>query len=644
MDNFFKGFLALIMVATSGTSSAKEMPIEAFAALPGFSQARLSPGGTMIAYSVSLKGRKHVVVQSLTGEKPRLIAPPEIWEIDEYRWANENTVVLSTGALLNRQEFAGKAYNTRVLSFLVDKGKYVWLGKPGKQFASKKGKKSLERVSQIEQVLDYLPNDPKNILMELDFDLDGSKEVFRVDVKTGRRKLVKKEATGVQDWYTDQSSNVRLGMGYKGVSYDIPYAIFKAADGNWASLRNVKWRDNYNIRGFSEDPNILYVSGSSAHGTIGLFQLDVSTGQITKEIFSHETVDFDHLVHDPATGKAVGVAYTDDFQHVKYFEKNFRTVQKSMDHAFKGSINSIVGRARDKQLYLIYVESDTNPGHYYLYDRDTKQVHFISEVRTQIDIEQTASTIKFSIPVRDGSEIPAYLTAPKGVEANNLPTIILPHGGPQARDTAEWDFWAQFYANRGYLVLKPNFRGSIGYGRAYRNKGIRQWGGLMQDDVTDATRWIIKEGMADPDRICIVGASYGGYAALMGVIMEQGLYKCAISVNGVTDLPRLKKDDKKTIGGNVWIKRMGLKEHSDKSVSPYHRIEEISAPVLLMSSKDDQRVPYIMSSAMDKKLRKQKKPSKYVRIADGGHNMVTEASRLKMLQETEAFLAEHIGK
>jgi len=643
MGKLFRGFLALILMATSGAAVAKEMPVEAFAALPSFSQARLSPDGTKIAYSVSLKGRKHVVVQTLDGQERKLIAPSKDWELNSYRWANENTVIVNTGSLLNRREFAHKTYNTRLLSFIVDEGKYVWLGKPKAQSTSNVNRNGLNQVSQLERVLDYLPNDPKNILMELDYDLDGNVEVFRVNVKTGKRKKVKKEVDGVQDWYTDQSSEIRFGTGYKGANYDQPYAIFKGEDGKWASLRNAKWRENYEIRGFTDEPGIVYVSGITEYGTTGLFKLDISTGQIVDKIFSNEKVDFDYVTHDSATGKAVGVAYTDDFSRKRYFDKNYRTVQRSMDHAFKGAVTSIIGRAKDKQLYLIYVESDTNPGQYYFFDRSAKQVHFIAEVREKIDVEQTASTIKLSIPVRDGSEIPAYLTAPKGVKISNLPTIILPHGGPHARDDAEWDFWAQFYANRGYLVLKPNFRGSTGYGRAYEDKGVLQWGGLMQDDVIDATKWLIAEGKADPERICIVGASYGGYAALMGVIMEPGLYRCAVSINGVTNLPLLKNDDKSTIGGNVWIKRMGLKGKSDKSVSPYHHIEEVSAPILLMSSKDDQRVPYLMSSAMDKQLRKQKKSSKYVRIENGGHSMVTEKARLTMLRETEKFLAKHIG-
>lgn len=636
---------AILFQASAAHAAAPSAKIstEAFAALPTFSQAKLSPSGKKIAFSISIKGRKHIVVQGLSGENPKVIAPSEQWDLNTYQWANENVIVLSSGSLLNRREFSSKTYNTRALSFIIDEGKYVWLGKPKKALKTRSKSKGVARVSQVETILDYLPSDPDHILLELDFDIDGNSEVFKVNVKTGRRKNIRKEVTGIQNWYTDQNSTIRLGTGYKGVKYDQPYAIFKQPDGTWSSLKNVEWWDKYNIRGFSADPNVVYVSGKSKYGTSGLYKLDVSTGHITDTVFQHEDVDVGSLVYDPITGVVIGVAYTDDFYRIKYFDKTFRIVQSSMKRAFKGAATRIASRAKDKQLYLIYTQNTTNPGDYYLYDRAAKKVHFIAPVYDKIDIEKTALTESISIPVRDGSQIPAYITVPKNQEAKNLPTVILPHGGPHARDTAEWDFWSQFYANRGYLVLKPNFRGSTGYGQAYRSKGVKQWGGLMQNDVTDATRWLIDQGMSDPDRICIVGASYGGYAAMMGPIMEPGLYKCAISINGVPNLLQIKTNDKKTIGGNVWIKNMGLKGADDKMVSPYHRAKEMSAPILLMSSVDDARIPFRMSKSMHTRLKKLKKPSKYVQIDNGGHSMITEAARLKMLSETEKFLAKHIG-
>lgn len=292
------------------------------------------------------------------------------------------------------------------------------------------------------------------------------------------------------------------------------------------------------------------------------------------------------------------------------------------------------------------VESDTSSGEYFLYDRPNRSLQFVAAMRPDVDPSLMASTEPVTIPVRDGSTIPGYLTKPHGKDLKNLPTIILPHGGPYGvRDNARWDYEAQFYASRGYLVLKPNFRGSGGYGSAFQAKGANQWGGLMQDDVTDATKWLVDQEYADPERVCIVGSSYGGYAALMGTIKEPGLYKCAISLNGVANLVKIKRDDKRnTIGGSSWTKRMGLKDVEDELVSPHHQAERVSAPVLLMATQDDARVPWTQSSEMHKRLKKSGKESEFVKIEEGTHYMVTAKSRLVALKAAEAFLAKHIGE
>ncbi|PCI63373.1 MAG: hypothetical protein COB37_05280 [Kordiimonadales bacterium] len=638
--------IACVVSALSALSPANannEMPLEAFAALPSFSNARLSPNGEKIAYSISARGRKHILFQNVDGTGQGIIAPPNGWELNNYHWANENTLILSTGKLLDRDAFASEAYNTRLFSYLLKEQKYVWLGKPKVRRGRQTSGSSQQRVSQQETITDYLYQNPKYILVSLDFNLDSNPEVFRVNVRTGKRKRIRQQITGVNTWYTDHTSTVRAGFGYTGISRDIWFGTFRNAEGNWISIAKQTWSKKYYFIGFSADPNILYVGGNSKYGTDAVYTLDARTGEIVAEVFSHPTVDMDYVAKHPATGHLVGVGYTDDYSRIKYFDKTLRKIQRSINKVLKGTVNTLVGRASNKELYLFYVHSDTNPGQYYIYDREKGTLGYIALVRDGIDINQTASTTLVSVPVRDGTNIPGYLTVPKGLSAKNLPTIIMPHGGPGARDDASWGYKAQFYANRGYLVLKPQFRGSTGYGDAFFYKGRHQWGGLMQDDITDATRWLISEGMSDPERICIVGASFGGYAALMGVIKEPGLYKCAISVNGVADIPRLKNNDKKSVGGKAWIKKMGLKGAKDETVSPYHRAQDVSAPVLLISSKDDQRVPYKMSKAMHQQLKKLKKPSVYVEVKDGGHSMVSEAARLTLLRETEAFLAKHIG-
>lgn len=278
--------------------------------------------------------------------------------------------------------------------------------------------------------------------------------------------------------------------------------------------------------------------------------------------------DFLETLHDPATGRISGVIFLDDNREAHYFDKNLARLKRGLEKALPDFKLSIASKANNANKYLIFAYSDTNPGDYYLFDRDKGQMGYIAPVREQIPAPLSAKTKRVSIPVRDGSIIPGYLTIPQNGNGQNMPAVIFPHGGPAGRSDADWDYRAQFYASRGYIVLKPNFRGSTGYGSAFEEAGENQWGGLMQDDVTDATKWLISEGLADPNRICIIGSSYGGYAALMGVIKEPELYQCAVSVNGATNLPSLKTTDKQYIGGRAWIKTMGLEGVADTEVSP----------------------------------------------------------------------------
>lgn len=631
----FMGMLSLLETAASSQdyASPSDIPAEAFAALPSFSSARISPNGERLAYFIEVDGHREVIIQKIDGTGALRIPPPEKSNFRNIRWANDNVILFRSGLSLKRIVFRTQSSETRWFSLDLTTQKFRWLGKPGK---------GDRFVSQNERIVDMLPDDPDHVLMELDFDLNAQAEVYRVNVRSGRRKTNKKERTGIQNWYTDNQSEVRLGDGYKNNEWT---TVLKNADGRWVNLDKMDWSERFSVEGFSNSQDIIYVSGLSSKGTEGLFELNVQSGEITDSIFVHDRYDMDYAFEDADSGRIEGVVYTDDFTRVQYMDADRRKIQRSLEAAIPDSVITILNHVESKNWYLVLVETARNSGDYYIYDRPNGNLMFVSRIRPQIDPELMADAKPVSIPVRDGSEIPGYLIIPHSKPLENMPTIVLPHGGPYGvRDTAEWDYEAQFYASRGYLVLKPNFRGSGGYGRAFRAAGNLQWGGLMQDDVTDATKWLVNMGYSDPDRICIVGSSYGGYAALMGTIKEKGLYKCAISLNGVADLQRLKIVDKRNaVGGRSWVKRMGLEGVDDKDISPFHRADEVSAPVLLMAAVDDARVPWKMSRDMHKRLAKLDKPSTFVKIEEGTHHMVTAQSRLTALKAAEAFLAEHIG-
>ena len=249
---------------------------------------------------------------------------------------------------------------------------------------------------------------------------------------------------------------------------------------------------------------------------------------------------------------------------------------------------------------------------------------------------------------RDGKTIPAYLTLPPGGNRKNLPLVVMPHGGPEDRDSAHFDYLTQFIATRGYAVLQPQFRGSTGFGEAYRNAGRHEWGGLMQDDVTDGVRHLVADGTADPARICIVGGSYGGYAALAGAAYTSGLYACAASIAGVSDLPLMLIEVARQRGGDsdaiaYWLGHIG--EPMDPKIaakSPARSVATIRAPILLMHGIDDSIVPILQSESMSAALRKAGKPVKFVKLKGEDHWLSQSDTRLQVLQELEKFLAQYL--
>jgi dipeptidyl aminopeptidase/acylaminoacyl peptidase len=250
-----------------------------------------------------------------------------------------------------------------------------------------------------------------------------------------------------------------------------------------------------------------------------------------------------------------------------------------------------------------------------------------------------------SYRARDGLVIPAYLTLPADQEPKNLPLVLLPHGGPHARDAVGFDYFAQFLASRGYAVFQPNFRGSAGYGSEFLAKGFGQWGTGMQDDLTDGLQWLIGEGTVDPKRVCIVGGSYGGYAALMGAIRTPELYRCAVSWAGVTDVPAMMQHDKSQLlpeRYRRWRNRVrGKGDANLKDVSPVRRAREVGIPVLLMHGTEDDNVPFRQATEFVKAMNKANKPIEFIQFEGTEHVLQKSDDRIRFLREVESFLARH---
>ncbi len=617
-------------------------PVEAFAQLPGMTDPELSPDGAYIAYFSPLNGRRHAVVQKLfSGEQPNVIPPYEELEFSWLRWANDERLVFAM-SYSDRRQFT-ETTETRLLSADRTGRDIVALIKRAKRkkTGSRTNTVELPMAQTQDNVIDWLPDDPQHVLVALDEDQDARWEVRRIDVRSGDYDIVTDGTRGVQNWLTDRSHEVRVGYGYDRSDYTI---MVRPPDGGWGRAeRKEWWNDGWMPIGFTDDPAMAYAHGPGESGLNVLRLLDLNKGDLGDTVWAHDEVDVAGLLHDAVTGALVGVSYVDDLPRRHYFDPELARMQASLDKVFPKTVNHMLSWSRNRQQVLVRTLSDVEPGSVYYWDRDRQSIELIAESMPGLgpDVLSPVRAVRYA--ARDGVSIPAYLTVPRDTPAESLPVVVLPHGGPAARDDRSFWFLSQFLASRGYVVFQPNFRGSSGYGKAFEYAGVRQWGGLMQDDVTDGAHWLVAEGIADPDRMCVVGWSYGGYAAAMGAVKTPNLYRCAASINGVLNLPRLIADDKSYVGGRSWTKHMGLDDENAKAVSPYHRAEEIVVPMLIVQAMDDTRVHADQGEGMAKRLRRLDKPVDYVEVEFGGHSMTNEAARLAILTALEDFLDRYLA-
>jgi dipeptidyl aminopeptidase/acylaminoacyl peptidase len=373
-----------------------------------------------------------------------------------------------------------------------------------------------------------------------------------------------------------------------------------------------------------------------------------ATGDI-EVIAENERYDIGGAIREPRSGRVVGVTWVEDFPKQRFFDPELQAVGDRIGARFASGYAVIMGWSQDRQRFTVLAETNMDGGAYYLYEPVANNVRLIRrrypELSTAAAIGERQSIM---YPARDGTRIPAYLTLPVGVERQNLPLVLLPHGGPHARDAFGFDWWASFLASRGYAVLQPNFRGSTGYGYDWFNAGRNNWGdGVMQTDIEDGIDALVRAGIVDRNRVCIVGASYGGYAALAGATLSPERYRCAISIAGVSDLQRMIDVTARNSGSRFsgisdwWRGSMGEPARL-RAISPAMQAANVRAPILLMHGDNDSVVPMEQSRRMESALRSAGKDTRLVVLQGDDHNLSNASTRTQMLREMEIFLAQHL--
>jgi dipeptidyl aminopeptidase/acylaminoacyl peptidase len=467
-------------------------------------------------------------------------------------------------------------------------------------------------------------------------------QVRDFDVSTGKSKIVQSSTTNVMSWFADTAGTVRMGVAYDDDRRTYRTLYRAQAGGSLKTIdRAIKGSSLSTLPALILPQSGKAIAIDDDDGFDAVYDFDLDTMKIGAKIFDSPGYDVDGPFLDPTGTKMMGFQYTDTRSRTKWLDPTLAQVQADLDKAVPNLWPDIVSWSNDLSVMIVHIGAADSAGAYYLYRPAQGHMSIFATLNDTLGTKSYAPVKTIRYAARDGTEMSAVLTLPKGREAKNLPLILMPHGGPAVRDDEEWDWWSEFMASRGYAVLKPNYRGSTGFGTKFNKLGEGQWGLKMQDDLVDAVGWAAKQGIADPKRVCIVGASYGGYAAFRAAQRDKGVYRCAVSFAGVSDMTAMLRYDGSFLNGGRNKDYLRKQAPDLKAVSPINFAADFSTPILIMHGKADQVVPVKQSREMVERLKAAGATYRYVEQPLGDYHFTRQADRLQFLQELEAFLAKY---
>ncbi len=619
-------------------------PLAVFARLPEMQNVRISTDGKALAFRIRANGAQALAVLALDepNARPQIVARDAEFDQNEgYRtqswsWIDPDNLIIQVG---QRTDLEGeRVLATRVLAYNRRTRVTTRLGWEGTFVRSNLLWMSHDGPPRI--LLSRLPQGRGGGYERL-----NNPEVIEVDVATGRTRLVQQQRRGVEAWYADGAGNVRMGVNQDADSGRLTVYYRPGGDGNFRSIIRER------AERYQEPPvPIAFLSGDRAlatsrhEGYRALYEVDLNTMTFTRKVFSLPNYDIDDVDLNVEQTAVDGIDVTENRSRTVWMNPRLRDIQQALDETFGRGMAAIVSTDRPRTNVVVYVGAPDQAGAFYLYNVESGAIRNIGWVNSTLrDMHMNpVRTIRYR--ASDGREIAAVLTLPRLREARNLPLIVLPHGGPGARDAETWDMWAQPLAEQGYAVIQPNFRGSSGYGREWEAASDGNWGMRMQDDLDDAVTWLAQQGIADASRVCMFGWSYGGYAASRAAQRDPDRYRCAISGAGVHDIPDMVTHDR-TYLGRYSSQYIGSAAGRLADVSPARHTDGRWAPILIVQGVRDERVPVSQARTLVSRLRSSGKVEGrdfvYVEQPRNTHNLPLEADRLQLLVEMQRFLVQH---
>ena len=643
-----------VWLVLAGMAQGKSDPAEAFGARESVEQISLSPDGTKIAYiapragqgaalyTVNLSNGQSQVAASVDGNPQRL---------DRCDWVSNTRLACRIYALVKADDLVPV---TRMVAFDED----------GKNF------KLLTQSDNLDQryansyggsLIDLLPAEDGAVLMDRWFvpevarktRLNNEREglgVVSLDTRTLATKIVEEPARYGAEFISDGQGGIRImgsqlpstARGYSGEK--ISYSYRTASSKRWQPLGDYNVLSEEGLNPYAVDPrlNVAYAL-KKENGRKALYRISLDGSLRQELVFAHPSVDVDGVIRIGRSRRPVGASYVTEKREAAYFDPELKRLASSLSRSLpKLPLIHFAGASVDESKLLLWAGSDTDPGRYLVYDKATRKLNEIMLARPQLEGVPLAPVKPVQYRAADGTSVPAYLTLPASGAKTGLPAIVMPHGGPSARDEWGFDWLAQYFAAKGYAVLQPNFRGSSGYGDAWFEKnGFQSWRAAI-GDVNDAGKWLVSQGIADPSKLAIVGWSYGGYAALQSGVISPGLFKAVVAIAPVTDLSLLKEESRGWSNHALASKFIGSGAHL-RDGSPAENASAMQAPVLLFHGDRDRNVGISQSKRMADRLRSAGKKVDLVVYLKLDHYLEDSSVRADMLRKSDAFLRSSLG-
>lgn len=637
----FRYLFGLILTLATFSMVMAQQPAlldrELFFGNPEITASQISPDGKFISFIKPLNGVRNIFIKGIN--EPFSAAKPLTAEtkrpIPAYFWTWDSKFILFVKDNDGDENFNVYAVNpAEAMDGKIPPARNLTEGKNVRAF-----------------IYGVPKTEPDAIYVGLNDRDPAWHDLYKVSISTGKKTLIRQNTERLQSYVFDNSDKLRLAV--RSAENGDTEILRVEADGKFTKIYDCNWRESCVALRFHKDNNRFYLETNK--GERDLTQLVLFDPQTLKEELVEQDplnrVDFGSALFSDVSNEIILTTYDDDKPRVyfrdKSFEKDYDNIRKKVGGKHEINFQSAT---KDEQKWIVVSYSDIDPGTVWLYDRKTKNLSTLYVIREKIPREAMSEMKPIRYKSSDGLEIPAYLTLPKGLEPKNLPLVVFPHGGPWARDSWEFDGYAQFLANRGYAVLQPNFRASTGFGKKFLNAGNKQWGELMQDDITWGVKYLISQGIVDPKRVGIMGGSYGGYATLAGVTFTPDLYAAAVAIVAPSNLNTLLNSIPPywEAARQIFHERMGNPNTPEGKAqlerqSPLNHVDKIKTPLMIVHGANDPRVKQTESDQIVVALRERNYPVEYLLAPDEGHGFQRPVNNMAMIMSVEKFLAKYLG-